>query len=137
VLRETASLKNDSHQIEGADLFERIADVVSDHVLTDPVRFAGAVRAFNLVVTNVPGPPFPMYMLGARLSHIYPLVPLYNHQGLGLALFSYCGKLCWGIAGDWAALPDLHDLVDDLQAATDELLSLAAEPAQSRASTPV
>jgi WS/DGAT/MGAT family acyltransferase len=75
-------------------------------------RLARAAResnAANLVVTNVPGPPVPIYMLGARLLEAYPLVPLAGHQALGVALFSYAGGLYWGFNADWDRVPDLHD----------------------------
>ena len=68
-------------------------------------------QPFNLVVTNVPGPQFPIYFLGARMLECYPVVPLFNSLALGIALFSYDGRLFWGFNADWDAVPDLHDLV--------------------------
>jgi len=64
-----------------------------------------------MVVTNVPGPQFPIYLNGARLEESYPLVPLFSNQALGIALFSYDGGLYWGFNADWDAIPDLHDFV--------------------------
>ena len=49
------------------------------------------------MVTNVPGPQSPLYLLGARMQEIYPLVPLAGNQGLGIALFSYDGGLYWAL----------------------------------------
>ena len=66
-------------------------------------------------MTNVPGPPFPVYSLGARMLECYPLVPLFRNQALGIALFSYDGRLYWGFNADWDALPDLHDVVAGLE----------------------
>jgi hypothetical protein len=63
------------------------------------------------VVTNVPGPPVPLYLFGAPLRVVYPLVPLFTQQALGIALFSYDGALHWGFNADWDAVPDLHELV--------------------------
>ena len=57
----------------------------------------------------MPGPQVPLYLLGARMLDNYPLVPLSIDQALGIVLFSYDGKLCWGFNADWDALPDLHD----------------------------
>ena len=59
----------------------------------------------------MPGPQFPLYLLGARLLECYPVVPLFHYQALGIALFSYDGRLFWGFNADWDAVPDLHDLV--------------------------
>jgi WS/DGAT/MGAT family acyltransferase len=75
----------------------------------------------NMIVTNVPGPQFPLYMLGARMLGMYPTVPLLPGGGLGIALFSYEGKLCWGFNGDYELVPDLRDLVDDVRVAFEEL----------------
>jgi hypothetical protein len=74
-------------------------------------RLSTATRPYNIVVTNVPGPTFPTYLLGAKMQAVYPLVPLNRNQALGIALFSYDGGLYWGFNADWDAVPDLHDLV--------------------------
>ena len=75
----------------------------------------------NMIVTNVPGPQFPLYSVGARLLGLYPLVPLIPGGGLGIALFGYEGKLCWGFNADAELVPDLAAFVGDLQAAFEEL----------------
>ena len=76
---------------------------------------------FNLVVTNVPGPQLPLYLLGARMLDSYGLVPLIDYLCLGIVLFSYDGQLCWGFTCDWDLLPDLHDFVHDIEASFDDL----------------
>jgi len=96
-----------------------------------------ALRAlpFNLVVTNVPGPQVPLYLLGAKMLDNYGLVPLTDYLCLGVVLFSYAGKLCWGFTAEWDLLPDLHDFVADIQASFRELCDLPARralPATSR-----
>jgi len=75
----------------------------------------------NLMVTNVPGPQVPLYMVGARLLGMYPVVPLLPGSGLGIALFSYEGKLCWGFNGDFELLADLSAFVGQVGAAFEEL----------------
>ena len=79
----------------------------------------------NMICTNVPGPQFPLYMLGARLLGMYPMVPLLPGGGLGVALFSYEGKLCWGFNGDYEILPDLPALVDDIRVSFEALRAAA------------
>ena len=69
-------------------------------------------------------------MLGARMTSCFPLVPLYQNQALGVALFSYDGRLHWGFNADWDALPDLHDLV---QAVEDEVEALAEAAGEGQA----
>jgi diacylglycerol O-acyltransferase / wax synthase len=81
---------------------------------------------FNLVVTNVPGPQFPLYMLGRRLQEIFPMVPLAANQALGVAIMSYDGQLNFGLNADYDALPDLEQLAQDLTDAIAELLQAAA-----------
>ena len=80
---------------------------------------------FNLIVTNVPGPQIPLYMLGARMHDNYGLVPLTDYLCLGIVLFSYDGKLCWGFTCEWDLLPELHDFVMDIEAAFKELQDAA------------
>jgi len=75
----------------------------------------------NMIVTNVPGPQLRLYSVGAPLLGMYPMVPLIPGGGLGIALFSYEGKLCWGFNADWELVPDLKTLVADLSASFEEL----------------
>jgi WS/DGAT/MGAT family acyltransferase len=91
---------------------------------------AGAIArplAFNLVVSNVPGPQVPFYLLGRRLEAIYPFVPLspQNHA-LSIGVLSYDGGVFFGLAGDREVLADLDELALDLAAALDEQLAAPA-----------
>jgi diacylglycerol O-acyltransferase len=79
-----------------------------------------------MVVTNVPGPRTPLYLLESRLLEIHPHVPLMGTLGLGIALFSYQSTLSWGFSGDWDLVPDLHQLSLATQRAFDELRTAAA-----------
>ena len=80
---------------------------------------------FNLVVTNVPGPQVPIYTLGAMLLEIYPHVPLIARLGLGIALTSYDGRLCWGFNADYDLVPDLERFVQMTRDSFDELRAAA------------
>lgn len=82
-------------------------------------------RPFNVVVTNVPGPKDPVYLLAARMLGIFPLVPLLVNQTLGIAFFSYSGMLQWGFHADWDAVPDLQDFVDGIDRHFTALLEAA------------
>jgi WS/DGAT/MGAT family acyltransferase len=76
-------------------------------LLSLATRLAGsAIRPFNMTVTNIPGPQFPMYLLEAKMLSNFPIVPLWARHGLGIALFSYDGKLMWGLHADYDAVPD-------------------------------
>jgi diacylglycerol O-acyltransferase / wax synthase len=78
-------------------------------------------RFFNLVVTNVPGPQFPLYLLGRELSQPFPMVPLARNQGLGIALMSYNGRINFGLVGDYELLWDVEDLAEHLRESLAEL----------------
>ena len=75
----------------------------------------------NMIVTNVPGPQIPLYMLGAKLEVSYPQVPLLENTGLGIALFSYDGKVCWGFNADYGLVPDLEVFVRMLEGSFQDL----------------
>jgi WS/DGAT/MGAT family acyltransferase len=111
VTAETQARKH-SRQAAGMKLIEEIGDRTFPWLFTEFARLAARARPFNLIVTNVPGPQFPVYVLGAPMRACFPLVPLFQNQALGVALFSYDGRIYWGFNADWDALPDLHDLVE-------------------------
>jgi len=113
VVRATTEQKG-SRVVHGTEVIEEIGNWTSTAVLTQLMRMAAQWRPFNIVITNVPGPPITLYLLEAPLREAYPMVPLFANQALGFALFSYAGNLYWGLNADWDALPDLHDLATAL-----------------------
>jgi WS/DGAT/MGAT family acyltransferase len=128
VIRETTELKR-SHQAAGVQTIEDLSDASFTTLMVEFSRLAAFVRPFNVVVTNVPGPSFSAYVLGARMLASYPLVPLFRDQGLGVALFSYAGRLYWGFNADWDLVPDLHDLVEAVNLEFETLCSAAGAAA--------
>lgn len=88
-------------------------------------RLSGARPVHNLVLSNVPGPQMPLYMLGCEVEAMYPLGPIFHGSGLNITVMSLNGKLDVGIVSCPELLPDLWDMADDFQAALDELLSAA------------
>lgn len=128
----TSELK-ESDQAVGADLLAQAADWGSSTLLALGARNATRLLPFNLVVTNIPGPQLPLYTLGAEMLEVFPHVPLVDNLGLGMALMSYNGKLCWGFNADWDLIPDLHEIVEDVTASFAELCALA--DAESSASS--
>jgi WS/DGAT/MGAT family acyltransferase len=129
-VRQEMEAAKHSHQVDAARALEDITDWAMTTLIAQTARLASVSQPFNLVVTNVPGPQFPLYFLGARLVAAYPLVPLFHRQALGIALFSYDGRLFWGINADWDAVPAVHDLVAAIDAEFQLLTAVAgAEPA--------
>jgi diacylglycerol O-acyltransferase / wax synthase len=121
-------------QAVGAQVLTNLAGFAPPTILSQAARLQARQPFFNLVVTNVPGPQFPLYLLGRRLQVLYPVVPLAQRQALGIAVMSYDGHLGFGLLGDYDALPDIEEIALDLQWAI-ALLGRAAglRPRPSRA----
>jgi WS/DGAT/MGAT family acyltransferase len=125
IAAETSRLKS-SKQAVGADLLTQAVAWTPSTLLSLGSRMALRALPFNLVVTNVPGPQVPLYLLGSRMVDNFPQVPLTDYLGLGIALFSYAGQLCWGFNADWDLLPDLHDFVRAIETSFAELCAAAS-----------
>jgi len=118
---ETEKLKA-SNQALGAATLVRVSTGAPATLVALGARLAANARPFNMTVTNVPGPQFPLYLLDARLEATYPLVPLWESHGVGLAMFSYDGTVAWGINGDFEVMPDLDVFGEAILLAFAELL---------------
>jgi diacylglycerol O-acyltransferase / wax synthase len=125
----------DSGQAVGAQVLTQLTGFAPPTIMAQAARLQARQRLFNLVVTNVPGPQFPLYMLGRRLDATFPMVPLAENQALGIAIMSYDGQLNFGLNADYDALPDLEALADDLRAAIEELAAAAGEDSRAAAGT--
>jgi WS/DGAT/MGAT family acyltransferase len=126
-IRETTERLKESKQALGAEVLTRVGEWTPSTLLSLGARMAVRALPFNLVVTNVPGPQIPLYMVGAKMLDNYGFVPLTDYLCLGIVLFSYAGQLCWGLTAEWDLLPDLHDFVLDIEASFLELQE-AAQP---------
>jgi WS/DGAT/MGAT family acyltransferase len=104
-----------SGQAVGAEVLTNLAGFAPPTILSQAARLQARQRFFNLVVTNVPGPQFPLYLLGRRLKALYPVVPLARRQALGIAVMSYDGHLGFGLIGDYDALPELETIARELE----------------------
>jgi WS/DGAT/MGAT family acyltransferase len=126
IAKRTAELKN-SKQAIGAEVLTQAAEWTPSMLLALGARNVTRLLAFNMVVTNIPGPQIPMYMAGARMLEVYPHVPLVDNLGLGIALLSYDGKLCWGFNADYDLVPDLPDFVEAVRQSFQELRKVTRE----------
>jgi diacylglycerol O-acyltransferase / wax synthase len=77
--------------------------------------------SWNLVISNVPGPQFPIYMAGARMEALYPISVITDGMGLNITVMSYCGHLDFGIVADREQMPDVWSLIEWLGDALEEL----------------
>ncbi len=115
----------ESGQAVGAQVLTELAGFAPPTILSQAARLQSRQRFFNVVVTNIPGPQGPLYLLGRRLTGLYPVVPLAQNQALGIAIMSYAGRLGFGLLADFDALPGLEALAADLEEAIDDLAAAA------------
>jgi len=117
----TASIKS-SGQAVSAQVLIGLTGYAPTTLLAQAARLQAHQRLFNLVVTNVPGPQRPLYLLGRELEIVHPLVPLAQNTALGVAIMSYDGRISFGLTADFDALADLDELADTFRVAIAELL---------------
>jgi hypothetical protein len=116
-----------SGQAVGAQVLTGLSGFAPPTIMAQAARLQARQRLFNLVVTNVPGPQLPLYVLGRELEALYPMVPLAENTALGIAIMSYNGQLNFGLTADYDALSDVETLADELRSSIEELVAAAAE----------
>jgi WS/DGAT/MGAT family acyltransferase len=121
----------ESGQAVGAQAVTELAGFAPPTILAQAARLQARQRLFNLVVTNVPGPQQPLYVLGRKLECMFPLVPLAKNTAIGIAVMSYNGQMSFGLNGDYDAIPDLESIAGYLRDAVDALIR-AAKPSRRR-----
>lgn len=114
-----------SGQAVGAQMLTTIGEFAPPTILAQAARLVARQRAFNLVVTNVPGPQMPLYSLGRRMLEVYPVVPLSDNTSIGIALFSYDGSIGFGLIGDYDLASDLGVLAEGIEKSIAELTQAA------------
>ncbi|HMS61633.1 MAG TPA: wax ester/triacylglycerol synthase family O-acyltransferase [Solirubrobacteraceae bacterium] len=125
VVRQGMGELKESKQAVGAAVLAGAQGFAPPTVLAQASRLNFSTRLFNLIVTNVPGPQFPLYVAGRRMDDLYPIAFLPKDHALALAIMSYDGGLNFGLLGDYDALPDIDAFADGLRGAIDELLEIA------------
>jgi diacylglycerol O-acyltransferase len=120
-----------SGQAVGAEMLTKLTDFAPPTIAAQAARLSSRQRFFNLVVTNVPGPQFPLYLMGREMLSTVPMVPLAERQAICVGIMSYNGQLNFGLIGDYDAMPDLDSIGLDLEASIAELS--AAVPKRRRA----
>jgi len=103
----------------------RLTGFAPPTIMAQASRLMARQRMFNLVVTNVPGPQVPLYLMGHELRDFFPMVPLVRNQALGVAIMSYNGQMNFGLVGDYDAMHDLDALADDFRESLAELADAA------------
>ena len=131
VVREAMNGLKESKQAVGAEVLAGVQSLAPPTILAQASRLNFSTRLFNLLVTNVPGPQFPLYLLGRRLEDLFPVAFLPKRHALAVAVMSYDGAMDFGLLGDYDAMPDLEQLAEMFDASLAELLAAAGEPARN------
>jgi WS/DGAT/MGAT family acyltransferase len=122
-MAQTEELKSGG-QAEGGQALVRFTAFAPPILHSFAARSLFASRLFNTTITNVPGPPQPLYAFGAQMREVYPLVPLAAEHAVGIAVVSYCGRLYFGLIADRDEVPELAELRIGLEESLAELLEL-------------
>jgi diacylglycerol O-acyltransferase len=130
VVRQAMDGLKESKQAVGAEVLTGLEALAPPTILAQASRLNFSTRLFNLLVTNVPGPQLPLYVLGRELQDLFPVAFLPRNHALAIAVMSYHGRMDFGLLGDYDAMPDLDAVADALRAALDELLAAAGPPAK-------
>jgi diacylglycerol O-acyltransferase / wax synthase len=131
IREETAAFK-DSERASGGEALLRGLGILPPALQAPVARYAASARMYNLVVSNVPGPRVPVYLLGAECVEVLPAIPLSEGHALSIGVFTLRDSVCFGAYADPEALPQASELPAALNVATLELSAISAHPAQPR-----
>ena len=123
----------ESKQALGAEVIAGLTDFAPPTLLAQASRLNFSTRLFNLIVTNVPGPQFPLYLLGREMQEIVPIAFLPENHALAIAIMSYNGKVDFGLLADYDAMPDLDAFATHLEESLAELLAAARKAGKASA----
>jgi len=121
-----AGLKR-SKQALGAEVISRFNDFAPPTLLAQASRINFSTRLFNLIVTNVPGPQMPLYVLGRELEEVYPVAFLPQNHSLAVAIMSYNGKVGFGLLADYDRMEDIEVVGNGLNESLAELEAAAGK----------
>jgi diacylglycerol O-acyltransferase / wax synthase len=115
----------ESKQAVGAEVLTSMQNFAPPTILAQASRLNFSTRLFNLLVTNVPGPQFPLYVLGRELQDLFPVAFLPKRHALAVAIMSYNGGIDFGLLGDYDQMADIDHVAEGLERSLGELLSAA------------
>jgi diacylglycerol O-acyltransferase / wax synthase len=123
----------ESKQALGAEVIAGVQNFAPPTILAQASRLNFSTRLFNLLVTNVPGPQFPLYVLGREILEAYPIAFLPENHALAIAIMSYNGQMNFGLLGDFDAVSDIESIGDSIQDELGKLVTLARRSALASA----
>jgi WS/DGAT/MGAT family acyltransferase len=127
VVREAMEHLKHSKQALGAEVISRFNDFAPPTLLAQASRVNFSTRLFNLIVTNVPGPQIPLYVLGRELEDVFPVAFLPPSQALAVAIMSYNGRINFGLLADYDAVEDVDFIAAAIGRSLEELSGVAKE----------
>jgi diacylglycerol O-acyltransferase / wax synthase len=137
IVSESMKGLKESKQAVGAEALTRLQDFAPPTILAQASRLNFSTRAYNVLVTNVPGPQFPLYLIGRELQELVPVPFLAPERALAVAMMSYNGRAVIGLMGDYDAMADLDEFGEDVGDSVAELLDVAgAAQRRVRVKTP-
>jgi diacylglycerol O-acyltransferase / wax synthase len=125
IISESMKGLKESKQAVGAEALTRLQDFAPPTILAQASRLNFSTRAYNLLVTNVPGPQFPLYLLGREMLELAPVPFLAQKRALAIAIMSYNGNVVIGLMGDYDAMSDLDEFGGQIRDSLNELLAEA------------
>jgi len=125
IVSEAMSGLKESKQAVGAETLTRLQGFAPPTILAQASRLNFSARAYNVLVTNVPGPQFPLYFLGREMEELIPVPFLAPEHALAVAMMSYNGMVIMGLMGDYDAMADLDEFAVDLEDSVAELRKAA------------
>jgi diacylglycerol O-acyltransferase len=132
IVREGMEGLKKSKQALGAEVIAGLQDFAPPTLLAQASRLNFSTRLFNMIVTNVPGPQVPLYLLGRELQELVPVAFLPDDHAMAMAIMSYNGNVDFGLLGDYDAMPDLSDVGQYIEDALTEMLEAARQAAPKR-----
>jgi WS/DGAT/MGAT family acyltransferase len=132
-VQESMGNLKQSKQALGAEVIAGLTDFAPPTLLAQASRLNFSTRLFNLIVTNVPGPQFPLYLLGREMLEIVPIAFLPENHALAVAIMSYNGKVDFGLLGDYDAMTDIEEFGSMLEESLAELLKEARKRSKAAA----
>jgi diacylglycerol O-acyltransferase / wax synthase len=117
----------ESKQALGAEVISGAQNFAPPTILAQASRLNFSTRLFNLIVTNVPGPQFPLYVLGREMVTAIPVAFLPENHALAIAIMSYNGQMNFGLLGDFDALHDIDRIGESIRSELAALVAMARE----------
>ncbi len=131
IVRESMDGLKQSRQALGAEVISRFNDFAPPTLLAQASRINFSTRLFNLIVTNVPGPQMPLYVLGRELQDVFPVAFLPENHALAIAIMSYNGRINFGLLADYDSMEDVDAIAEGITESLSELTDAAKERERS------